>query len=148
VGFGLIFVALSTTALSTISKIKMNEATGLYNVVRQIFGSIGIAITATQLTRGETMYGSILSNNLSVYNNRVSYWVDGMTGALIKKGFNPSEAHYKAIKLLDSEMGRQAGMLAYNRVFGLVAYLFVASIPLIFLLKHSKHPPDGNIMIE
>src|SRR5262249_53480122 len=37
VGFGLIFVALSTAALATIARPKITAAAGLYNVVRQVF---------------------------------------------------------------------------------------------------------------
>ena len=51
-GFSLIFVALSTAALGAIEKAKMTAAAGLYNVVRQVSGSVGIAVAATTLTTG------------------------------------------------------------------------------------------------
>jgi DHA2 family multidrug resistance protein len=50
VGFGLIFVALSTAAPATIERSQMTGASGLYNVVREVSGSVGIAVRATQLT--------------------------------------------------------------------------------------------------
>jgi DHA2 family multidrug resistance protein len=46
-GFGMMFVALSTVVLSTVDKPKMTSAVGLYNVTRQIMGSVGIAIGAS-----------------------------------------------------------------------------------------------------
>jgi DHA2 family multidrug resistance protein len=44
-GFGMMFVALSTVVLSTVAKPKLTAAVGLYNVIRQIMGSVGIAFT-------------------------------------------------------------------------------------------------------
>lgn len=63
VGFSLIFVSLSTAALSTIPRPRMTAATGLYNVVRQVMGSVGIAIAATTLSSSTVRYHAILSEN-------------------------------------------------------------------------------------
>ncbi len=63
VGFSLIFLSLTTAALSHIPRPSMTAATGLYNVVRQIFGSIGIALSASELTRGIGRYSAALSEN-------------------------------------------------------------------------------------
>ena len=68
VGFGLIFVALSTAALSTIEKQTMTAAAGLYNVVRQVFASIGIAIAASQLTKAMTSYHALLAEKVTEYS--------------------------------------------------------------------------------
>jgi protein-S-isoprenylcysteine O-methyltransferase Ste14 len=46
----LLFAAPSTAALATVPRERMTSATGLYNVVRQVMGSIGIALAATTLT--------------------------------------------------------------------------------------------------
>ncbi|MCL5022600.1 MAG: DHA2 family efflux MFS transporter permease subunit [Nitrospirae bacterium] len=148
VGFGMIFVALSTAALSTIRKTKMTDAAGLYNVVRQVFGSIGISLTATQLTRGESIYGSVLSTHVNVFNQKVNNWVGVMTGVFAQKGADQVTAHSRTLQLLNSNLMRQAAMLAYNRVFLLVTFLFIAAIPLIILLKSSDHSSSGEIMVD
>jgi DHA2 family multidrug resistance protein len=148
VGFGMIFVALSTAALSTVSRTRLTAAAGLYNVVRQVFGSIGIALTATQLTRGETIYRSVLVANLTVFSPTMRSRVEVLKGALLHMGTDPSTSYGAALKMLDAQLMRQAGMLAYNHVFLLVAYLFVIAIPLIFLLKHGRGGAAGNIVID
>ncbi len=138
-GFGMIFVSLSTAALMTIEKAKMNAATGLYNVVRQVFGSIGIAIAASQLSHGQALFRSVIGDHLSAYSDATmqTYGVlrRGMQGA----GSDPFTAQAQALRILDASASRQAAMMAYNRIFFMVVILFVASIPLVMLLRNQSH---------
>jgi DHA2 family multidrug resistance protein len=148
-GFGLIFVALSTAVLSSIEKPRMTAATGLYNVVRQVFGSVGIAIAATILTRGEQTYRAGLVKNLNVFNPAMTSRLKAMTGVTARGGSGLYESHLMALRSLDGELMRQAGMLSYNHVFLLVTVLFAFSVPLVFLLRgYSTHGGDKEIMVD
>ena len=71
----MMFVALSTVVLSTVTKPKMTSAVGLYNVTRQIMGSVGIAIGATLLSNGDTLYRSVLINHVTPYNPMSRQWM-------------------------------------------------------------------------
>jgi DHA2 family multidrug resistance protein len=147
-GFGLIFVALSTAVLSAIERPQMTAATGLYNVVRQVFGSVGIAVAATVLTRGEQTYRVGLVKNLTVFNPVVTHWLTTMTGATAAGGIGPHASHQAALMLLDGQLMRQAGMLSYNHVFLLVTALFVLSIPLVFLLRGYSAPQGEEVILD
>jgi DHA2 family multidrug resistance protein len=138
IGFGLIFVALSTAALSTIDRRQMTAAAGLYNVVRQVFGSIGIAIAASQLTKAMTTYHALLAEKVTEYGETGSSWLGAVTGAMRGQGADPSSARHMAVTFLDSELSRQAGMMAYNHMYLLITSLFIISFPLIFFLKSNK----------
>jgi DHA2 family multidrug resistance protein len=135
IGFGLIFVALSTAALSTIEKKMLTSAAGLYNVVRQVFGSIGIAIAASQLTKTMTAAHAQLAEKVTEYGDVGRHWLGTVAGGMQAQGADPSTARQIALNLLDSEVSRQAGMMAYNHMYVLITLLFVVSFPLIFLLK-------------
>jgi DHA2 family multidrug resistance protein len=138
VGFGLIFVALSTAALSTIEKSKLTAAAGLYNVVRQVFGSIGIAIAASQLTTSMNTYHALLAEKVTDYSPATSAWLQSVSGGMQAQGADPATGKQMALRLLDGELSRQAGMMAYNHMFLLVTVLFIISMPFIFLLKSNK----------
>jgi DHA2 family multidrug resistance protein len=100
VGFSLIFVALSTAALSTIPKPRMTAATGLYNVVRQVMGSVGIAIAATTLSSSTTRYHVILSQDAGmsmVARQRLTTLVQGM----MAQGADMYTATAQARRVLD-----------------------------------------------
>ncbi|MDA8168985.1 MAG: DHA2 family efflux MFS transporter permease subunit [Nitrospiraceae bacterium] len=147
-GFGMIFVALSTVALATVERQRMTAATGLYNVVRQVFGSIGIAIAATQLTRGDNIYRAALVKNLTPFSTVASYRAGVLAGAMAARGADPVTARHKALGIIDMELGRQAGMLSFDRVFYLIAVLFVLSVPLVFLLKEKGGAAGKEVVID
>jgi DHA2 family multidrug resistance protein len=147
-GFGLIFVALSTAVLSAIERPQMTAATGLYNVVRQVFGSVGIAVAATVLTRGEQTYRAGLVRNLTVFNPNMTDRLGTITAAMADGGAGPGTSHQMALRLLDGQLMRQAGMMAYNHVFLLVTALFAASIPLVFLLRGYSPSAEKDLIVE
>ena len=150
VGFGLIFVALSTAALATISKPKMTAAVGLYNVVRQVFGSVGIAVAATEVSAGTTRYHALLSEHVTLFDPATRSWLGGAAAALVPRAPDAATASRQALGLLDLEVHRQASVMAYNHAFFLVAVLFVLSVPLAFLLHSSSGAgdPDSSAALE
>ncbi len=147
VGFSLIFVALSTAALSTISRPRMTEATGLYNVVRQVTGSIGVAVAATMLSASTVRYHAMLTEKVGP-GSVGAQWLRQLIAHFVGQGRDPVLARSLAARLLDGEILRQAAMLAYNHVFALISLLFLLSVPLVLLLRHGKQEGDGEVLIE
>jgi DHA2 family multidrug resistance protein len=145
VGFGAIFVSLSTVALSAISKPKMQAATGLYNVVRLIFGSIGLAIAATELDRKTVYYGSILMQNVTEYRDTALQRFKTLNEAMAARGSDGSTAYSQALNLINREVSSQAMMIAFNRLFYMVSLLFIASLSLIAFLKE---PPKTDSILR
>ncbi len=149
VGFSLIFVALSTAALATIPKPKMTAATGLYNVVRQVFGSVGIAVAATQLTTHTAIYRAELVSHMgSTQLVQAHHFIQMTAAAMRQRGLDAIAATQRALAILDLRVTRQAATLAYNHVFLLVTLLFAISVPLVFLLKSAKTEGRGEIMVD
>jgi len=146
VGFSLIFVALSTAALATIEKPLMTAAAGLYNVVRQVMGSVGIAIAATTLASSTDRYREILSEDAGI-SSAGPRWLSSITHAMVAKGADPFTARQQALRVADGLIRRQAAVLAYNHVFALVAVLILGGVPLVLLLRGGK-PVDIEIVVE
>jgi DHA2 family multidrug resistance protein len=147
VGFSLIFVALSTAALASIDKPHMTAAAGLYNVVRQVFGSIGVSLAATQLARGTGTYRAVLSEHVTPYDPATRAWLSRVTAGMAAQGADAYTAARRALKLLDVQMFRQASVLAYNHIFVLIAVIFTVSVPLVLLLKGDGGAP-AEMMAE
>ncbi|HVO34316.1 MAG TPA: DHA2 family efflux MFS transporter permease subunit [Gemmatimonadales bacterium] len=135
VGFGMLFVALSTAALSAIPKARMTAASGLYNVVRQVLGSVGIAVAATELVRSQSRYHDVLAEHVTPYGSATQSWLHSATAGMISAGADVVTATGRAVRLLDFRVMRQAIALAYNHVLLLVAALFVISLPLVLLVR-------------
>ncbi len=135
VGFGMLFVALSTAALSTIPKPRMTAASGLYNVVRQVMGSVGIALAANELGRGVSRYHDALAEHVTMYSPATQQWLNAVTAGMMRAGADAYTATQRALRLLDFDVTRQATALAYNHVLLLVAVLFAISLPLVLLIR-------------
>ena len=134
IGFGMIFVSLSTAALSTIEKHLLTAAAGLYNVVRMVFGSVGIALAATILTRGENFNRARLMEHITIFGDNAMHTLQSLTQYFYARGMDMADAQNKAMKVVEEIVMRQASMLSFNHVFFLIAVLFILSIPLIFFI--------------
>jgi len=146
-GFGMIFVALSTAALARVERPAITAATGLYNVVRTVFGSFGIAMAATLFTRGISSYRAVLVEHVSSYRDISVDWERMLTGAMAARGADAVTAHDRALKLLDGLVMRQASMLSFNYVYVVVTILFILSVPLVLLLRVPRHTTTVEVEI-
>jgi DHA2 family multidrug resistance protein len=144
-GFGMMFVALSTVVLSTVDKPKMTSAVGLYNVTRQIMGSVGIAIAASLLSNGDTLYRSILVSHVTAYNPMARQWMESVGHGFKNHGMNALSAKKAALVSMSAEVDRQAQMLSFNHIFILMAIIFVLSIPLMMTIKNQRSKAEVTV---
>jgi DHA2 family multidrug resistance protein len=140
-----LFVPLSTAALATIEKRRLTAATGLYNVVRQVAGSIGIAIAATEVSRGTSRYFAVLTSHVTAFDATARHWLSGATAAMQHFGASEAEAQQRALALLHRTIQQQAAVLAYDRVLYLIAILFAVAFPLALLLRRGEG--GGEVVI-
>ena len=138
IGFGLIFVALSTAAFSTIEKRSVTAASGLFNVIPQVCGSMGIALVATLLTRGVTVNRVRLVEQVTAFSDATAETVRILTSVLVARGATPGDVPEMALKMLEGIVMQQASMLSYTQIFFLLGKLFLFSIPLVFFIKDGR----------
>jgi DHA2 family multidrug resistance protein len=144
-GLAMIFVPLTTVTLATIPREEMGNATGIFNLLRNIGGSVGIAIAATLLSRYGQFFQNTLISHASPYDPAWQTRLNTLTKAFIARGADAVTANRQALTALYGVIGRQAGMLAYNRIFWIVGIAFLVIIPFLLLLKKPGHfkPPAG-----
>ncbi|MBJ6724105.1 DHA2 family efflux MFS transporter permease subunit [Geomesophilobacter sediminis] len=145
VGLAMTFVPLTTVTLSTIPKVEMGNATGIYSLLRNIGGSVGIAISATLLARFMQFYQTNLVGHVNPYNPAFQNRLSIIKGAIMSRGFDATAAEQKAYGMVTGMVQRQAAILSYNRIFFIVGVAFLVIIPLLLLLKkpqrHAPPPP-------
>jgi DHA2 family multidrug resistance protein len=145
VGLAMIFVPLNTVTLATITREEMGNATGMFSLLRNIGGSVGIAMAATLLARYGQFYQTGLVAHINPYNPTFQMRYGELKQALISKGIATTQADHTALGMMYGEVRRQAGALAFNRIFFIIGLAFLIIIPLLFLLKrmelHKELPP-------
>jgi DHA2 family multidrug resistance protein len=146
-GFGMIFVALSTVSLANVPHPQITAASGLYNVVRQVAGSVGTAWGATALTTSTIAYRSELTQHLTPYGTAVSQWLSSVSAGLVSRGGQVAQAPAQALRLLEGQLERQAMMLAFNKIFFMFLVMFLVCLPLALLLRRGKSQPQETSAI-
>jgi DHA2 family multidrug resistance protein len=146
-GFALsfVFVPLATLATSTISRNDMGNATGLFNMLRNIGGSIGIAMATTALIRRADLYQTYLSANLTP-TGAVLQQKSAMIAGYLGHRMGPAGARPGSFGLIYSLMEQQAAMLAYVDVFRWTAVLaLICAAATWFFKKPASNaaPPPG-----
>ena len=134
-GFAFMFVSLATTSLSTIPRARMQSATGLYNLIRQLWGSLGTAIVIAVMNHRLARASAHLVGYTSPYNPLfVQRWREIQAG-FIAKGSDAVTAGQQALAVLDQIVHRQAAVVSFNYAFAVIAVLFLACLPLVLLLR-------------
>lgn len=134
-GLGMFFVPLATASYANISQEKMGYATGLFNLLRNLAGSFGIALSTTLLSQRAQLHQNFLVENITPFNkgfqNLYLYFQTqlDLPPAMGKEGF---------FMFVYKEVLRQAHMLAFNDVFFLLSILVILVLPLPFLMLPSK----------
>ena len=138
VGFACIFVPLTTVALSKIPRDKLTDATGLNSLLRQVGGSIGLAVFATLLGRYATQARGSLAAHVSPYSGAAMQRLAAIQQGLMARGLDAASAHAAAPGALAGAVAQQAMVLSFEKVFLLAGILFLAILPLLFFLKDDR----------
>jgi DHA2 family multidrug resistance protein len=145
---GFIFVPLTTMTMSRLSKEKIGNAAGIYNLMRNIGGSIGIASVTTMLVRGAQTHQNYLAGNLTAGNPATMALLQGLSGKFHVGGSDAFGAHQEAMGALYRSVQQQASVLAYADNFRLLTYLALFCIPLVLLFQRlrrsSKIRPEAG----
>lgn len=140
---GLMFVPLTTVAMSQFTGRVLSHATAIFNLCRQLGGSLGLAAMATLLTRYTNIFRGALVEHVTVYDLATQQRISMVGRALEGKGFDPVSARTAAHRVLDLTVQAQASVLAFERVFILIGLVFVVGLPLLLLLRAVRGRPAG-----
>ena len=131
-GMGLFFVPINAVAFATIPAAKLDEASGVMALMRNIGASIGIAIVSWLLVRQSQINWENLINHVSPFNPAVPAYLSALTA----QGLDYQAPSTMA--LMAQEIGRQAQMLAFNDLFWLLGWFAVAMLPLLLVMKRAE----------
>jgi DHA2 family multidrug resistance protein len=146
-GFALsfVFVPLATMSTSTIPREEMGNATGLFNMLRNIGGSIGIAMATTAVIRRSALHQTELGAHLSA-SDPVLQQKSRMIATYLGHHVGPAAARPGALGLMYGLMQQQSALLAYVDVFRWTALLAFLCAALAWMFKKPAKnlaPPPG-----
>jgi len=134
---GFIFVPLTTMTMGTLRNEQMGNAAGIYNLMRNTGGSVGIAAMTTFLARGAQQHQATFASHLTPYDPAFQQRFKAMAGVFASGGGGP-EAMQKAYGAIYGIAVRQAMLMSYIDNFRLMAYLCVLCIPAALLFARVR----------
>ncbi len=138
VGLAFLFVPLATVTFAFFSHEQTGMGTGIFNLLRNIGGSVGIAAVTTILARRTQFHQSQLVGHVSPYDPQYQNWYREVVAGLIAKGQSSLMAQKEALALAYREVIRQATMMSYIDVFWLLGVVMILLIPMVFVMKSSR----------
>lgn len=146
VGLGLLFVPITTLALSTLKGKSIGEGAAFTGMMRQLGGSFGIAIITTFLSRFNQDHRVNLVAHLDRTNFMVQNQINILQRGFVSKGYSVNEALLKAYQVMEFKVLKQASVLSFMDVFMYLGILFLICIPIVLILKPGKtkiNPADA-----
>ncbi len=144
VGLGLIFVPLTNLALADLPMNRIPNGTGLFNLMRQLGGSVGIALSATLVTRFASIHRADLMANVTIYSAATQERLALLERGLAAQGVPTNLIETKAVAIINGMVQRQALMLSFEQLFLLFGAVFLLSLPLLLLMHRSRGPGGGG----
>ncbi|WP_163990213.1 DHA2 family efflux MFS transporter permease subunit [Pyxidicoccus caerfyrddinensis] len=138
---GMVFVPLSVMALSDLRPDQRGNAAGLYNLTRELGGSIGTAWMSSALSRTTKVNFTALTSHVDAYSQVTQEQVAAIRGAVGSRVADPLGAAYS---ILSQRINGQALVRAFNANFTVLTAIFALSLVLVFMLKK----PAAGVKVE
>ncbi len=137
IGTGMAFMPLNNLAMGNLAPEKIAAGSGLYNLLRQLGGSVGIAGSATLFAQFQVSNRDVLRYHISEISAATMERLHVLKGIFLARGVPDEAAQAKAYALLDMMVRKQAAMLAFEKIFLITGILLIAATPLMLLMKRT-----------
>ena len=137
-GQPLILIPLLSVATSDIPPSESGSASALFNMMRNLGGSIGIAMLSTLITNREHLHSVRIGSMVTAASPDLSGRLDSLTNLMLMKGLDPATAALTALKILNNSISQQAFLMAYGDSFYVIGVVMAASGFLLFFVRKPK----------
>lgn len=136
-GMSCMFVTLTTMTMGTLRNEQMGNATSIFNLMRNIGGSVGISIMTTLLSRGAQAHQAKMVSHLTPYDPAFQQRLHALEGVLSSR-VGPVAAAQQAQGLIYGTLVKQAMLWAFVDNFRVLSLLCLSCIPLVLLFKKTR----------
>ena len=142
----LLFVPLTTVTMSPIPKEEMGNATSMFNLMRNLGGSMGIAAATTFLFRRQQYHTNLLVRHVNPYSAATRQMTDSLASSFASRGSGPVEAARRAYGAIWGMVQQQSAMLSFVDTFLALSVVFLLVTPLLMLMKKPAKAPGSAAM--
>jgi DHA2 family multidrug resistance protein len=144
-GQALVMAPLSAVATSGIEAENAGSASGLFNMMRNLGGAVGIAVLQTFLTKREQFHSNVLTQSVSLLEQATRDRIAQLTQYFVKHGIiDRTEASHRALVAIGHVVQQQAYILAFSDTFYLLGAGLIVALAATLLLKKPNHMSAGG----
>lgn len=137
IGLGMVFIPLNNLALGNLPPEKLAAGSGIYNLLRQLGGSVGIAASATLFAQFQQGNRDAMLRHINEFSAATQARLEALKGLFLSRGFADGHAQSNALAVLDGMVRKQAAMLAFEKLFLIFGLLLLCVAPLLLLMKRT-----------
>ncbi len=138
IALGLLFVPLTTITMDPIPKEEMGNATSMFNLMRNLGGSMGIAASTTMLARLQQKQINLLGADVNPFNPQARTLLSQLRYGFLQRGSDAVTATQRAYAAAFGLVERQASMISFVQIFRLLGIIFILIMPLILIMKPAR----------
>jgi DHA2 family multidrug resistance protein len=136
VGLMMCMIPMTGLAMGTLSPDRVQNASGLFNLTRNLGGAVGLAVINSLMDHGTDLHRTEIATSMSTGHADVQIWLDQSAGSLASQGVADPTAG--ALAQLAGMVEREATVMAFNNVYVVLALAFAVLLPLIFFTRQAK----------
>nr|WP_295876996.1 DHA2 family efflux MFS transporter permease subunit [uncultured Chitinophaga sp.] len=138
VGMGLLFIPITTLALSSLKGQQIGQGAAFTGMMRQLGGSFGVALITTFMARQNMVHRNDLVSKLDTNDPDVINRVNSLAHGFAAKGMDAGTAVRSGYKVLDYSITKQAAVMSYMDVFLYLGLMFLICIPFVLMVRAKK----------
>ena len=144
-GQALVMAPLSAVATAGIEAENAGSASGLFNMIRNLGGAVGIALLQTLLTKREQCHSNVLMQSVSMLEQATRTRTDQLTQYFMNHGVvDRAEASHRAVIAIGHVVQKQAFILAFSDTFCLLGATLIVALMAALLLRKPNHLENGG----
>ena len=145
IGQALVMAPLSAVATAGIEPENAGSASGLFNMMRNLGGAVGIAVLQTLLTKREQYHSNVLMQSVSSLEQATRTRIEQLTQYFVNHGVTDrTEATHRALVAIGHIVQKQAFILAFSDTFYLLGATLIVALMAALLLKKPDHLESGG----
>jgi DHA2 family multidrug resistance protein len=145
IGQALVFAPLSAVATAGIEAENAGSASGLFNMMRNLGGAVGIAMLQTFLTKREQYHSNVLTQSVSLLEQATRTRIEQLTQYFMNHGVaDHADAAHRAVVAIGRIVQKQAYILAFSDTFYLLGVALIVALLAALLLKKPDHLESGG----
>ena len=140
----LAMLPLNQASMAAVPPEEAGDAAGLYNMARNLGGSVGLALIGIFLDRRTTLHNDMIRESVTANSPLAVSRIDANAASFISQGSDAAHAHMQALGQLAVQIQQQALVITYSETFYLLGAALLLCIPLALFLKTSKAPAGAS----